>query len=105
MYFAIVLNLIDLTFFFIFSYSFLEFESSNPPHFDTAEIYKTGNPFADDDGLYNENVLSHFFASVPRDSFTVATKFMPMKYGGGAFSKLKYSCRFYFCFNSKTSIN
>ena len=52
-------------------------------HFDTAEIYKTGNPFADVDGdLYNEAVLSRVLSSAPRDSFTIATKYMPGKWGG-----------------------
>ena len=52
-------------------------------HFDTAEIYKSKNPFKDDDGgVYNEAVLAPFLATVPRDSVTVATKFMPFKYGG-----------------------
>lgn len=52
-------------------------------HFDTAEIYKSGNPMVDnDDDTYNEKQLAPFFASKPRDSFTVATKFMPFKHGG-----------------------
>lgn len=52
------------------------------PHFDTAEIYKTGNPFADGDDIYNEEVLAPFLSSVPRESYTIATKFFPFKYGG-----------------------
>lgn len=52
------------------------------PHFDTAEIYKTGNPFADGDDIYNEQVLAPFLSSVPRETYTIATKFMPFKYGG-----------------------
>lgn len=52
-------------------------------HYDTAEIYKTAGPFTDDDGgVYNEAVCSSFFNSVPRDSFTVATKIHPGKWGG-----------------------
>jgi len=51
-------------------------------HFDTAEIYKTGNPFADgEEDLYNETVLGNFLKTVPRESYTVATKFFPSKYG------------------------
>jgi aryl-alcohol dehydrogenase-like predicted oxidoreductase len=41
-------------------------------HFDTAEIYAAGD-------LYNEAVLGEFLATVPRDSFSVATKFWPGK--------------------------
>jgi aryl-alcohol dehydrogenase-like predicted oxidoreductase len=52
-------------------------------HFDTAEIYKTGNPFSDDDGgEFNEVVCGKFFATVPRESFTVATKIHPGKHKG-----------------------
>ena len=52
-------------------------------HFDTAEIYKTGNPFADSDAdIYNETVVGKFLVKVPRDSFTVATKYMPFKFDG-----------------------
>lgn len=62
---------------------FKQKNSSALPHYDTAEVYKTGNPFVDNEAdLYNEQVLRPFFASIPRDSFTVATKFMPGKYGG-----------------------
>jgi len=39
-------------------------------HFDTAEVYATNDK-------YNETVLGSFFQSVPRDSFTVATKYWP----------------------------
>jgi len=48
---------------------------------DTAEIYKSGNPmgFAEGD-IYNETVLSAFLATVPRDTFTICTKFMPFKW-------------------------
>ena len=45
-------------------------------HFDTAEVYKTGVPFEDsDDDIYNERVVGKFLKTVPRDSFTIATKF------------------------------
>eukprot|EP00759_Apiculatamorpha_spiralis_P057387 PhF_6_TR8631/c0_g1_i1/m.13471 len=47
-------------------------------HFDTAEVYKSGTmgvPAPTD--KYNETILGKFFATVPRDSYTVATKFMP----------------------------
>jgi aryl-alcohol dehydrogenase-like predicted oxidoreductase len=51
--------------------------------FDTAEIYKTGNPYTDSEAdTYNEAMLAPFFATVPRDTITVATKFMPGKWGG-----------------------
>jgi aryl-alcohol dehydrogenase-like predicted oxidoreductase len=39
-------------------------------HFDTAELYAT-------EDKHNESVLGAFFQTVPRDSFTVATKFWP----------------------------
>jgi aryl-alcohol dehydrogenase-like predicted oxidoreductase len=41
-------------------------------HFDTAEIYATGDK-------YNESILGEFFKTVPRDSYTVATKYYPKK--------------------------
>jgi len=49
-------------------------------HFDTAEVYKSGPLFAPatDDTIYNESQLGWFFATVPRGSFTVATKYMPL---------------------------
>ena len=50
-------------------------------HFDTAEIYKTGNPYTDNENdIYNETVIGKFLKTVPRDSYTVATKFLPMKW-------------------------
>ncbi len=64
---------------------FQSYDFGRCPHFDTAEIYKTGNPFADGDDLYNEQVLAPFLATVSRDSYTIATKFMPFKYGGGKY--------------------
>ena len=39
-------------------------------HFDTAEAYATSDK-------HNEDVLGAFFQTIPRDSFTVATKFWP----------------------------
>jgi aryl-alcohol dehydrogenase-like predicted oxidoreductase len=42
-------------------------------HFDTAEAYTAAN----NGGKHNEDVLGDFFKSVPRDSFTVATKYWP----------------------------
>jgi aryl-alcohol dehydrogenase-like predicted oxidoreductase len=39
-------------------------------HFDTAEIYAAGDK-------YNEAILGEFFQTVPRDSFSVATKYYP----------------------------
>eukprot|EP00634_Sargassococcus_sp_CCMP2135_P011705 CAMPEP_0198657608 /NCGR_PEP_ID=MMETSP1467-20131203/17598_1 /TAXON_ID=1462469 /ORGANISM="unid. sp., Strain CCMP2135" /LENGTH=317 /DNA_ID=CAMNT_0044393809 /DNA_START=1 /DNA_END=954 /DNA_ORIENTATION=+ len=43
-------------------------------HFDTAEAYV----FKSEDGnVYNEAVLGKFLKTVPRDSYTVATKFRP----------------------------
>lgn len=41
-------------------------------HFDTAELYRAGKPYK-----YNESVVGRFVREVPRDSLTVATKFMP----------------------------
>mmetsp|Transcript_5987 Transcript_5987/g.14273 ORF Transcript_5987/g.14273 Transcript_5987/m.14273 type:complete len:337 (+) Transcript_5987:36-1046(+) len=52
-------------------------------HFDTAEIYKSGNPFKHNPkDIYSESRLGAFFQTVPRSSFTVATKFQPMIYKG-----------------------
>ena len=39
-------------------------------HYDTAEVYATKEK-------YNESILGTFFQTVPRDSFSVATKFWP----------------------------
>ena len=53
-------------------------------HFDTAEVYKTGDPMADGDGgVYNEAVIAPFLRSVPRDGVVVATKYFPNRHGGG----------------------
>mmetsp|Transcript_18877 Transcript_18877/g.58136 ORF Transcript_18877/g.58136 Transcript_18877/m.58136 type:complete len:342 (+) Transcript_18877:111-1136(+) len=47
-------------------------------HFDTAEVYKSGKmgEYADTD-VYNEAVVGKFLATVPRDTFTIATKYWP----------------------------
>lgn len=51
-------------------------------HFDTAEIYKTGNPFVHcTDDKYNETIVGQFLNTVPRDSYTLATKYMPQMHG------------------------
>lgn len=42
-------------------------------HFDTAEAYRS----APELGVFNEAQLGAFFATVPRDTFTVGTKFHP----------------------------
>ena len=55
-------------------------------HFDTAEVYKSGalafggktSEAPPGPIVYNESQLGKFFATVPRDSFTVASKFMPL---------------------------
>jgi len=55
-------------------------------HFDTAEVYRSplGPVTAPitKDTLFNESQLGKFFATVPRESFTVATKFHPMAHQG-----------------------
>jgi aryl-alcohol dehydrogenase-like predicted oxidoreductase len=43
-------------------------------HFDTAEIYHYRN---DDPNKHNEKVLGRFLNTVPRDSYSVATKYWP----------------------------
>jgi len=43
-------------------------------HFDTAELYKT-------ETKWNEEQLGNFLKTVPRDSYTVATKFWPDSHG------------------------
>lgn len=49
-------------------------------HFDTAEVYKSGplNAPPSADTIFNECQLRKFFATVERDAFTVATKYMPL---------------------------
>ena len=51
-------------------------------HFDTAEIYATKEK-------YNEDVLGDFFQTVPRDSFTVATKYWPQDGGKYDYDRVK----------------
>ncbi|CAJ1387111.1 unnamed protein product [Effrenium voratum] len=46
-------------------------------HFDSAEAYKS-------ETKHNEEQLALFFKTVPRDSYTVATKFMPFMHEGEA---------------------
>lgn len=53
-------------------------------HFDTAEAYATKEK-------HNENVLGQFFQTVPRDSFTVATKFWPKDDGVYDYETVKKS--------------
>eukprot|EP00929_Paragymnodinium_shiwhaense_P109019 TRINITY_DN75385_c0_g1_i1.p1 TRINITY_DN75385_c0_g1~~TRINITY_DN75385_c0_g1_i1.p1 ORF type:complete len:334 (+),score=99.58 TRINITY_DN75385_c0_g1_i1:78-1079(+) len=51
-------------------------------HFDTAEIYRSGNPFEPNaETIYNEKVVGEYLRTQPRDSYTVATKFFPMLWG------------------------
>jgi aryl-alcohol dehydrogenase-like predicted oxidoreductase len=50
-------------------------------HFDTAEVYRSFKTIGEaptDETVYNESQLGAFFKTVPRDSFTVASKFMPI---------------------------
>jgi aryl-alcohol dehydrogenase-like predicted oxidoreductase len=42
-------------------------------HFDTAEAYRSSNP----DVVYNETTIGKFFQTIPRNSFTIATKYLP----------------------------
>ena len=41
-------------------------------HFDTAEAYRNPDP-----EKHNEKYLGHFLKTVPRDSYSVATKYWP----------------------------
>jgi len=47
-------------------------------HFDSAEVYKT-------ETKHNEEQLAQFFKTVPRESYTIATKFFPGLHGEGPF--------------------
>lgn len=52
-------------------------------HFDTAEVYHSG-VFGQPPGphtVYNESQLGKFFATVPRSTFTVGTKYAPWVHG------------------------
>jgi aryl-alcohol dehydrogenase-like predicted oxidoreductase len=59
-------------------------------HFDTAEVYQSWDAELRDEGkptpehliTYNEAQLGKFFATVPRDTFTVGTKFQPLAHDG-----------------------
>lgn len=56
--------------------------STVDPHTAAAEIYKSGNVFEDNPGdVWNEKQVGQFLRTVPRESFTVATKFFPHKWG------------------------
>jgi aryl-alcohol dehydrogenase-like predicted oxidoreductase len=48
-------------------------------HFDTAEVYKAGNDMdpSEEGVVHNERTLALFFRTVPRNSFTVASKYWP----------------------------
>jgi aryl-alcohol dehydrogenase-like predicted oxidoreductase len=47
-------------------------------HFDTAEVYKSGEYGNLNDGEFNESLLGEFFKTIPdRKSFTIATKWGP----------------------------
>lgn len=47
--------------------------------FDTAEVYRSGNPFDEptSETKFNETIVGEFARSVPRESVTIATKFHP----------------------------
>jgi aryl-alcohol dehydrogenase-like predicted oxidoreductase len=49
-------------------------------HFDTAEVYQ--GKTAEGVQKYNEEQLGNFLRTLPRQSFTVATKFLPQVHGG-----------------------
>eukprot|EP00051_Salpingoeca_urceolata_P004490 m.65371 g.65371 ORF g.65371 m.65371 type:complete len:775 (-) comp13662_c0_seq1:62-2386(-) len=51
-------------------------------HFDTAEMYRTGNPFdmGQEDTKWNETVVGKFAKKVGRENVTIATKFHPGKW-------------------------
>lgn len=52
-------------------------------HFDSAEIYKSGNPFEHNEAdEYSESRLGAFLKTIDRSTVTIATKFMPPMYGG-----------------------
>lgn len=56
-------------------------------HFDTAEAYRTDILYGlprDDRYIYSEAAMAPFLRSVPRKSFTVATKYMPALHGSQA---------------------
>eukprot|EP00746_Dinoflagellata_sp_MGD_P020510 gnl/MRDRNA2_/MRDRNA2_147800_c0_seq1.p1 gnl/MRDRNA2_/MRDRNA2_147800_c0~~gnl/MRDRNA2_/MRDRNA2_147800_c0_seq1.p1 ORF type:complete len:359 (-),score=58.81 gnl/MRDRNA2_/MRDRNA2_147800_c0_seq1:54-1130(-) len=58
-------------------------------HFDTAELYRSGPsgcPFdpPTQETVFNEIQVGRFLQTLPRDSFTVATKMIPELHGGGS---------------------
>ena len=57
-------------------------------HFDTAEAYRSSK----EHGVYNEVQLGRFFATVPRDSFTVGTKFHPSFHDTHDYETVKATC-------------
>jgi aryl-alcohol dehydrogenase-like predicted oxidoreductase len=53
-------------------------------HYDTSEVYKTLDVMMDEhEAEYNETILGKHFATLPRKSFTIATKFWPGRLGRG----------------------
>jgi aryl-alcohol dehydrogenase-like predicted oxidoreductase len=53
-------------------------------HYDTSEVYKTLDVLMDEpESEYNETILGKHFATLPRRSFTVGTKFFPGRMGRG----------------------
>ena len=57
-------------------------------HFDTAEAYRSSK----EHGVFNEVQLGRFFATVPRDSFTVGTKFHPSFHDTHDYETVKATC-------------
>jgi len=51
-------------------------------HFDTAEIYQQFTEVLPDTLKYNEELVGEFLSTLPRDSFTVATKYFPGLHDG-----------------------
>jgi len=52
-------------------------------HFDTAEVYKTGDLATDSPGdIYNETVVGKFLQTLPREKYTIATKWHARRHGG-----------------------
>lgn len=57
-------------------------------HYDTAEAYRSGREY----GVFNESQLGTFFKTVPRDSFTVGTKFHPGFHPDFTYETIKATC-------------
>eukprot|EP00667_Euglena_gracilis_P014137 EG_transcript_14626 len=55
-------------------------------HFDTAEVYRSGNPFEPPtpETKYNEDVVGKFAQKVGRSNLFIATKYMPILHGDNA---------------------